>query len=170
MTSTLSKSLRALTMLSLMLGAQASWSAQCTQVSGEQSASVVASEQCDSTIGLCTRGRLLSGALEGAMRFSALEVAPGAGFGKPPYALASYTGELRIETKDGTLLIRNAGVFDPSVYPDGDGRFAEFGRVQSGTGRFEGASGALTFVGVRSTDGKGFTSRYSGEVCRNHAK
>jgi hypothetical protein len=73
----------------------------------------------------------------------------------------SYTGDLVITTKDGTLTTRSVGVFE-SV-PLGIG--TQFDRVMDGTGAFRGATGFLFFHFQANADLTQFTSTIAGELC-----
>jgi hypothetical protein len=79
----------------------------------------------------------------------------------PLNTIFSYTGDLVITTKDGTLTTRSVGVFE-SV-PSGIG--TQFDRVMDGTGAFRGATGFLFFNFQANADLTHFTSTIGGELC-----
>ena len=127
-----------------------------------RSAVVPPGEPCDSPVALCTTGVISGGGiLRGTTRFTALALGPAAG--EPPTTL-SYSGELVVTTKHGSITFSDAGIFDtdPSV-----SAFSELDRVVagSGSGRFLGASGLLFIAGTASAGGTVFEGDLRGEVC-----
>lgn len=137
----------------------------CRSLHAHQSAVFLPPEECDSPIGLCTEGRIHSGPLRGKTFFTALELVPDAGLVAPPFAVVSYSGELEIVTRHGTIMAHDVGVFDPRPPPEGDGSFAQFDRIVDGTGRFKDAFGTIFLAGTGNEDGTGFESQLSGELC-----
>lgn len=117
---------------------------------------------CDSPVGLCTAGEITKGGiLDGTTQFTALSVAPSAGMpGAEPETTLAYSGLLTITTKQGTVVIRDVGVFDAAR-----GVFGEVDRIVEGTGRFLGATGTLYVFGPTTADGTGFVGSIRGEVC-----
>jgi hypothetical protein len=73
----------------------------------------------------------------------------------------SYTGDLVITMKDGTLTTRSVGVFETVSFGVG----TQFDRVIDGTGAFRGATGFLFFNFQANADLTHFTSTISGELC-----
>jgi hypothetical protein len=73
----------------------------------------------------------------------------------------SYTGDLVITTKDGTLTTRSVGVFESVPFGIG----TQFDRVMDGTGAFRGATGFLFFHFQANADLTRFTSTIAGELC-----
>ena len=127
-----------------------------------RSAAVPPGEPCDSPVALCTTGVISGGGiLRGTTRFTALALGPAAG--EPPTTL-SYSGELVVTTKHGSITFSDAGIFDtdPSV-----SAFSELDRVVAGlgSGRFLGASGLLFIAGTASAGGAAFEGDIRGEVC-----
>lgn len=80
-----------------------------------------------------------------------------------PPSTISYTGLLTITTGEGTLTLRDVGIFDTDV-AGGDGEFASRSRVVAGTGRFAGAAGILFFHGDTAPDFT-FIAPFSGQIC-----
>jgi len=117
---------------------------------------------CASPIGLCTVGTITRGGiLDSASTFLALDVAPSAGMpANEPSANVSYSGQLSIQTKDGTLQVRDLGVID-GVHEN----FTELERPVSGTGRFANASNVFFISGSLVNSGNGFDGEISGELC-----
>lgn len=108
---------------------------------------------CTSPVGLCTRGSIASGPLQGTTRFEVLTLGPG-----PIPNTLVYTGALTITTPTGTVNIRDRGVLDENT-----GQFFEFDRIVGGTGAFEHASGLLTSQGLALP--QGFSGTIAGAVC-----
>lgn len=73
----------------------------------------------------------------------------------------SYTGDLVITTKDGTLTTRSVGVFESVPFGIG----TQFDRVIDGTGAFRGVTGFLFFNFQANADLTHFTSTIAGELC-----
>jgi hypothetical protein len=73
----------------------------------------------------------------------------------------SYTGDLVITTKDGTLITRSVGVFESVPFGIG----TQFDRVMDGTGAFLGATGFLFFNFQANADLTHFMSTIAGELC-----
>jgi hypothetical protein len=73
----------------------------------------------------------------------------------------SYTGDLVITMKDGTLTTRSVGVFETVSFGVG----TQFDRVMDGTGAFRGATGFLFFNFQANADLTHFTSTIGGELC-----
>jgi len=117
---------------------------------------------CTSPIGLCTVGKITRGGiLDSATTFLALDVAPAAGMpADEPAANLAYSGQLTIETKGGTLHIRDLGVLD-AVHAN----FTELERPVSGTGRFTNASNVFFISGALVNNGTGFDGEIYGELC-----
>jgi hypothetical protein len=73
----------------------------------------------------------------------------------------SYTGDLVITTKDGTLTTRSVGIFESVSFGVG----TQFDRVVDGTGTFQGVTGFLFFNFRANADLTRFTSTIAGELC-----
>ena len=67
-----------------------------------------------------------------------------------------------IITNQGTLTLRDVGVFDSDLPADGE--FTSRGRVIEGTGRWKEATGVVFFWGDTEPDGT-FTAEANGTVC-----
>ncbi len=100
-----------------------------------------------SPVGLCTRGTIASGPLQGTTLFRALSV---------DFSTGVYTGELVITTSRGMVIINDMGTLLP-------GQFAEKDVIVHGAGRFEDASGTLVSAGVVTMSG--FSGTLSGQIC-----
>jgi hypothetical protein len=112
-----------------------------------------------------TAGEITSGLLKGTTKFtgdpaSLTQITSSVSSPVEPLT-SSYTGDLEITTRKGTLTTRSVGVFEG--VPLGVG--VQFDRVIGGTGVFEGADGVLFFRFEADHTGVAFTSSVSGEVC-----
>ena len=123
-------------------------------------------EGCTSQFGLCTSG-IIDGnrGLDGTTFFTADSVVNGPLTAPDPGTTKAYSGLLVITTRHGTITARDTGVFNP--LPAGTtptaGFFSSFDLIESGTGRYEGATG--TFVtGGKTVNGQ-FVSNVEGEIC-----
>lgn len=103
--------------------------------------SVVDSEACASIVGICTEGTL-TGALKGTFSFTATSLTPSAD--TETTGVMFYTGDIRLTTRDGVLLCKDAGAFDVNA----PGAVSSVCSVTGGTGEFAGASGTIQFVGT----------------------
>ncbi len=114
-----------------------------------------------------TRGEIPSGFLKGTTTFSgdALSLTPISSASAPPVESLtfSYTGDLTITTRKGTLTTRGVGVFEGVPF----GRGSQFDTVIGGTGLFAGATGELFFDFRSDETGAAFDSVVTGEVCVN---
>ena len=114
-----------------------------------------------------TVGEVKSGFLKGTSMFAGdpASLTPITSASSPPLEpnTFSYTGDLTITTKDGTLTTRGVGLFE--AVPFGIG--TQFDHVIGGTGLFEGASGILLFSFEADETGAAFTSAMTGEICVN---
>jgi hypothetical protein len=112
-----------------------------------------------------TAGGITSGLLKGTTRFigDRASLTPISGTDSPPIKplTSSYTGDLKITTRKGTLTTRSVGVFEGVPFGVG----VQFDRVIEGTGVFEGAEGVLFFRFEADDTGAAFTSSVRGEVC-----
>jgi hypothetical protein len=102
--------------------------------------------------------------LNGSTALAIEALVPSAGLPEAvvPTATVSYTGVFEIATNQGTLTLRDVGIFDSDLSTDGE--FTSRGRVVSGTGRWEGAAGVVFFWGDTESDGT-FTAEANGTVC-----
>ena len=106
----------------------------------------------------------IRGDLKGTTQFTgdATSLTPISGTVTPPLnPTFSYTGNLVITTKKGTLTTRSVGIFE--FVPFGTG--TQFDRVIAGTGKFQGATGLLYFTFTANGDLSGFTSSVTGKLC-----
>ena len=114
-----------------------------------------------------TQGEIKSGFLKGTTKFigDALSLTQITSTVSPPVVpfTSSYTGDLKITTKRGTLTTRGVGIFEPGPF----GLGTQFDRVISGTGLFDGADGYLFFNFETDDTGGVFTGSVIGEVCVN---
>jgi len=112
-----------------------------------------------------TAGEITSGLLKGTSTFTGdqASLAQITGTDSPPITplTSSYTGDLKITTRRGTLTTRSVGVFEGVPFGVG----VQFDRVIEGTGAFEGAEGVLFFRFKADDTGAAFTSSVNGEVC-----
>ena len=125
--------------------------------------SVRTTQNCTSPIGICTVGTIAgAGLLEGTTTFVALDAAPSAGMSAlEPSTNLSYSGQLTIVTRNGTLVTRDLGVLD-AVHA----AFTEMERPQSGTGVFANPGSNDFFISGSVVDnGQGFQGKLSGIVC-----
>ena len=125
--------------------------------------SVFTSDNCASPVGLCTAGTITgAGPLDSSTTFFAKSVANSAGLaGVEPFANLSYSGQLTIVARQGTLITDDLGVLDA-----GHLAFTEMERFASGTGVFMNSGSSLFFISGSIVDnGKGFQGTLSGTVC-----
>jgi hypothetical protein len=134
---------------------------RCHKVHGKTN-SLITTQNCPSPVQLCTSGQVTGGGpLDGAFFFQAFDVAPSAGMpGVEPGANLSFSGQLTVTTKGGTLIARDLGVVD-SV----NGFFTEVDRPQSGTGIFANPSNDFFINGTVVDNGGGFSGVISGTLC-----
>ena len=123
-------------------------------------ATVVFMDGCLSPIGVCAEGviardRLIRGRTDVTM----LSLQPIDVSYEPPTTL-SFVGDRLIETRRGNLNLRITGSLDTAR-----GEFAELMRVESGTGRFENATGTLYLTGTSNAEGTEFFGDVTGRVC-----
>ncbi|MGB6676073.1 MAG: hypothetical protein WBE44_05240 [Terriglobales bacterium] len=135
---------------------------RCRSVRGTIN-SVFTTQNCNSPVGLCTTGTI-SGArlLDGNTSFVAMGVAPSAGMpGIEPTANLSYSGQLTIVARQGTLVINDLGVLDAAHLA-----FTEMERPSSGTGVFANPGNNAFFIsGAIVDNGQGFQGDLSGIAC-----
>jgi len=135
---------------------------RCRPVKGMIS-SVFTTENCTSPVGLCTVGTITgAGPLDGTTTFTALDVAPSAGLpAVEPSANLSYSGQLTIVARHGTLVTSDLGVLDAAHLA-----FTEMERPSSGTGVFANPGSSVFFISGSIVDsGQGFQGDLSGIVC-----
>ena len=78
--------------------------------------------------------------------------------GTPP--VLTFAGTVVFAAKHGTLTVDIAGTFNVAT-----GAFDATGSVRSGTGKFAGATGTLTFSGVEDFSTGAFTETITGRIC-----
>ncbi len=128
-------------------------------------------EGCDSQFSLCTAGTIDGNrGLNGTTAFSADSIASGPTTAPDSPATMSYSGILTITTPEGTLSVRDTGIFNtatPGLTPTA-GFFASFDLIlpEGNTGRFAGATG--TFVTAGKTVNGEFVSEVEGVICFEH--
>lgn len=133
----------------------------CRPVHGQIN-SVFTTKNCTSPVGLCTVGTITgAGELDGSTTFVALAEASSAGLSDEPPANLSYSGQLTIVARQGTLITDDLGVLDQSHLA-----FTEMERPASGTGRFENPGSTVFFISGSIVDnGLGFQGTLSGSLC-----
>ncbi len=133
----------------------------CRRVYGHMM-STFTTANCTSPVGLCAAGTITHGGiLESAATFLAFDAAPSAGMPTvEPAANVSYSGQLTIDTKRGTLVVHDLGVID-GVHSN----FTELERPASGTGRFAHATNVFFISGSLLNNGTEFDGEISGELC-----
>jgi hypothetical protein len=135
---------------------------RCRRVRGTIN-SLFFTENCTSPIGLCTAGTITgAGPLDGSTTFIALGAAPSAGMsGVEPAANLSYSGQLTIVARRGTMVTSDLGVLDAAHLA-----FTEMERPTSGTGVFANPGNSVFFISGSIVDnGQGFLGDLSGIVC-----
>lgn len=138
----------------------------CFSMQGRLDVSFV-SDGCASPVGMCTRGVYRSPYVSGTTAFEATGIG-GLPVGEasivtPPAEPAStwsYSGNLTITTRLGTLTFRDVGVLDTAA-----GTYTELARPVSGTGTFAGMTGNVYVSGTVTEAGDGFTGTVSGRIC-----
>jgi hypothetical protein len=108
---------------------------------------------CTSPFGICTRGTIDSGPLEGTTSFAVFSLQPG-----PSPELLVYTGSLLIQTENGAVSIKDRGILNTL-----DGTFFELDQIVGGTQAFSDATGLLFSHGVSTATG--FQGTIAGQVC-----
>jgi len=133
----------------------------CRRVHGHMQTTFTTTN-CTSPIGLCASGTITGGGiLDSDATFLAFDAAPSAGMPTvEPAANVSYSGQLTIDTKKGTLIVHDLGVID-GVHAN----FTELERPTSGTGRFTNATNVFFISGAMVNDQTGFDGEIYGELC-----
>jgi hypothetical protein len=135
---------------------------RCRRVRGTIN-SLFFTENCTSPIGLCTAGTITgAGPLDGSTIFIAMGAAPSAGLpGIEASANLSYSGQLTIVARRGTLVTNDLGVLDAAHLA-----FTEMERPSSGTGVFSNPGNNAFFISGSIVDnGQGFQGELSGIAC-----
>ncbi|MEP6496015.1 MAG: hypothetical protein ABJF01_25265 [bacterium] len=119
---------------------------------------------CTSAFGLCTAGTIDGNqGLHGTTRFVADGITPSPATAPDGPATIAYSGVIHIVTQNGTLDVRDTGVFDTATGTPTGGLFVSFDRIDGGTGRFAGATGTL-LIGGRTVEGR-LVADVTGELC-----
>jgi len=125
---------------------------QCQAVVRESIVTMYSFKDCTSPVGICTKGKVGPGPLEGTTEFTALKM-------HQHGSDILYSGELKITTTSGDkIILRDAGVLSTMT-----GAFFEVEHVVAGTGAYEGARGVLTSQGFAT--GTGFGGTLTGRIC-----
>ena len=106
-----------------------------------QFASSVVVDGCTSAVTICTHGTL-TGGLNGEFDFTATSLSPT--IDSATTSVLTYTGDIEITSRDGTLFCKDAGAFQ-SVDP---GAVSSVCTIVGGTGDYTGATGYIQFVGT----------------------
>jgi hypothetical protein len=130
--------------------------AACKTVRGHFTIDIVTGPDCQSPVGLCGVGTY-TGGLSGESTFVASSIVQTVD--TPTTGVVSITGDFTLETRDGTLITKDAIV----LRTVGAREFAEVDTVIGGTGEFAGASGVLRATGT-STDTT-VDGDFAGEIC-----
>lgn len=138
----------------------------CFTMQGRLDVSFV-TDGCASPVGMCTRGTFRSAFISGTTSFEAtgiggLPVGEASIVTPPaePSTTWSYSGNLTITTRLGTLTFRDVGVLDTAA-----GSYTELARPVQGTGMFAGMTGNIYVSGTVTEAGDGFTGAVSGRLC-----
>lgn len=137
--------------LFLCLAAGAAGGNECESINTQIKSTF--STPCSSPIGICTKGTIAGGLLQGTTSFTALSLS----LGPAPNTMV-YTGTLAITTDQGTLNISDVGVLDTT-----NNVFSEIDRIEPSTGMFCGSKGILFISGNETATG--FTGKVTGSVC-----
>ena len=155
--------LAALTLLESSATAATRADPKCKKVKAEIVATPLVNG-CTSAFGLCTSVTIDGNqGLNGTTHFVADGVTPSPSTAPDGASTVAYSGIIHITTRDGTLDVRDTGMFDTASGTPAGGLFASFDRIDGGTGRFAGATGTL-LIGGRTIDGQ-LVADVSGEIC-----
>jgi hypothetical protein len=133
-------------------------SPRCRAVRGHIDSELLAGPECASPVGLCTRGHF-TGDIRGSFVFTATSLTPSAD--TPATGVVHYTGDIVIQTRQGRIVIKDAGAFN--ALPDSTGDVGGVSTLTGGTGRYAGVSGRIRIAGT-FTPADGGNSEYSGEI------
>lgn len=147
--------------LGLVAVTAASAATGCLTVRGHYTEHDSSGPGCTSPVGLCIEGTY-AGDLRGPFAGRATTVTPSADTAAT--AVLGFTSDSTITAavggRQGTLLIKNAGVFRTA----GAGSIVDLQTIVGGTGDFAGATGDLRASGTFSS-ATGGRSVYTGQVC-----
>lgn len=155
----------------IVAGSGADAASPCFEVEGHYDEHAV-SEGCASPVGLCI-ALTYSGGVRGDAFGTATSIIPTIDTGTPTApgtGVLGFTSDSVIhatvrvragDVRSGDLLIKNAGVFQPT----GNGDIVDLQTITGGTGGLSGASGAIRASGTFSPTTFSGSSEYEGKVC-----
>jgi hypothetical protein len=156
-TNILKSRILAASLLIVTLASLVSANPQCKSIFAVQQDRLT-TEGCTSPVGFCAAGTFTGNhGFRGNFFFSALSFDP---IVSDPIGRLVVPGISTYTTNDGVLTISDVSVFDTAR-----GTFAGVGRITSGTGRFEGATGDVFTTGRVSADGLSFTTDMTSQIC-----
>jgi hypothetical protein len=121
----------------------------------------ITTENCQSPVGLCTKGHIEGGPFHAATAFLTLNIAPSAGMpGTEPAENFSYSGFFHATQDNGSFVASDLGVLDVS-----HSAFTELSRSVSGTGKFANPTGTLVISGALVNNATGFDGFADGTLC-----
>jgi hypothetical protein len=150
-----------LAMVALAMASTNANAQSCQSVSGHYVEQAV-QEGCTSPLGLCIAGEY-SGVIKGAFEGIATSLIPTAD--TPTTGILLFTSDsvihAQVISKEGDLLIKNAGVFRTT----GDGEILDLQVITGGTGQLAGATGVLQASGTFDSESGTGQSTYVGNIC-----
>jgi len=146
-------------MITLTSGSGTATAGECQSVTDHISSQLL-TEGCTSPVGLCTIGRFRGG-LRGEFVFTATSLNPTANPDFAQTSVAFYTGDLFLQTRDGSLNLKDAGAFNIAL--DGNGDFGSVQTIIEGTGDLVNTAGRIRTEGIFI--GGCVDCRYRGELC-----
>lgn len=134
---------------------------RCQPLNGHLSEQASTDPGCPSAVGVCVEGTY-SGVLRGAFTtvVNTFDPSPDTGVTAVFLFTADSVIHARVGSKEGDLLIKNAGAFRVT----GEGEILDLQTIVGGTGDFAGASGSISSVGT-FTFADGGRSEYTGTLC-----
>jgi len=138
--------------------AGAAMAQNCKDVTGHFTSQQVLPPSCTSPVGSCTAGQLIGG-IQGSFTATATQLLVSADFATT--GVLHFTGDIVVTTKDGNLVIKDAGTIDVA---SGEGHVADVSKIISGTGSLTGATGFLRVQGT-FTAAAGGDGDYRGRIC-----
>ncbi len=150
----------------LVAGSGADAANPCFDVRGHYDEHAVA-EGCTSPVGLCI-AVTYSGGLQGEAFGTATSILTTIDTGTPGgpgTGVLGFTSDsvlhATVQGRSGDLLIKNAGVFQPT----GNGDIVDLQTITGGTGELAGATGAIRASGTFSPDSFSGSSEFEGRIC-----
>lgn len=150
----------------IVAGSGADAASPCFEVEGHYDEHAV-SDGCTSPVGLCI-ALTYSGGVRGDAFGTATSLIPTADTGTPTSpgtGVLGFTSDtvahVSVRGRSGDLLIKNAGVFQPT----GNGDIVDLQTITGGTGDLAGATGALRASGTFSPVTFSGSSDYEGQIC-----